>query len=392
MRVPVLATALILSAAALAGCFGSDGEPQTPASSDDDGLLPGSETAPLKILSPLATAVTTTAAKWVQTGAQIDVAATAPANAKGNVSYVWAIGPLPGTLDVKAAADTKTIEPGKSASLKFSQAGVFRMHCHPHPAMKHNVTVVDGYKGATTVHVQIVDGAKLNEYRFVPENVVVGKDATIVYHNNGTQPHTATLESAEPALKKVDLSSASGKVAVDGTGWQRIVVTVMDGEGRIGFAQHDVYATAELPAAKTETFECSFAVGSQGQALPPETQPVTGGDCANKLQVAQGGTLFVNWTARDAAADAGGPGEANQATVEVHVRPQGEQQDAMTGAAAASGAVDGKVLAGAFDVVASALGGAGVKATLELTVVPDLVPPPPTKPAAGGDAHGGHAH
>ena len=395
MRLPVILAALVMAAGGLAGCFGSENEPADPASIDGDNKLPGTggTGAPgeIKVLAPLRSALTTTAAAWVQTGTAVDVTAAAPANAKGDVTYTWAIGAMPGTTTIEAKADTGSkdpaewIQPGESASIKYSEAGVFRMHCHPHPDMRHNVTVIDGYTGPAEVQVVIIDGAKPNEYRFVPEEIVVGVGTTVTYVNQGEQPHTATAMSQEPSLKLVDLKEASGAVTVDGEGWQRIVVVMQDADGRIGSAEHHIYATATMPAFETKTFTFDFAVGG-----PDEIDPVEGPQ-SQTFKLDLGGKLFVNFTAVDAPG--GASGDANLAEAELHVVKQGETQDTLTGDSAAAGNLVTTAGEGTYTLTVKATQGIEPTVTVVVEVVYDLVPPPMSTDAPTGDeGHGGHAH
>jgi plastocyanin len=88
--------------------------------------------------------------------------------------------------------DTGTIAPGEQKALTFAEAGVYELHCHPHPFMLHTVTVVDG--GPAEVLVKIHDGATVEEYRYEPRNVTVGVGGRVVYLNAGREPHTATYD------------------------------------------------------------------------------------------------------------------------------------------------------------------------------------------------------
>lgn len=398
MRAFAVFAAAVLSAGALAGCVGNkDGEETTPASTNNPlGTGTDGVKTTLDVLASLKTGITTSAPQWVAPGTAIDVAAAAPTNAKGAVTYTWAVGPLPGTVAVDTKLDTKTIEPGAAKELKYATAGIFRMHCHPHPDMKHNVTVVDGYAGPKTVHVAIVDDGKDKAtFRFVPENILVGVGTTVVYHNNGTAPHTATLETAEPPLKATGLKTASGSITLSGAGWQRIVVAAQDADGRFGSASHSIYV-ADIPAPFTEDVTFEFNTGSHG-VVPAEQQAAAGAAPIEKtFTFTNGGTVFLNWTAADAAYTAAAPGsppaEANTAAVAIHLKESGATQDTLTGDAAASGALSGKINPMAYTLTIVPESGVKPAGKVTVTVVYDLVPPAPSMGQAGGEAHGGHAH
>lgn len=390
MRLPATIAILLLAAGGLAGCFGSEEEPTTPASSDDGGVLPdtGIPTGTIKVLAPLTFQLSTTSPDWVKAGTMIDVAASAPAAAKGDVTYTWAIGPLPGTvtptaqtLDTGSAKPELYIEAGKEKALKFEAPGTYEMHCHPHAWMRQNVTVVEGYQGPSTVHVNITDGAKQNEYVYAPATLVIGPGTTVVYHNAGTQPHTATLMTQGPALKLGDLAEASGMLTVEGEGWQRVVAIAQDKDGRIGVAEMPLYVTATLPAFTTFSKTFTFAAGGVPgvQAAPDEAEPPQ----TEKITLAQGGKVFLNFTGADAT--------TQLADFEIHLTKQGATQDTVTGSGA-DGALTGAGDAGVYTLSVKATGGVQPEVTVTLDVVYDLIPPEPTTASAGGDdGHGDHA-
>lgn len=394
MRLPVILAALVMAAGGLAGCFGSETEPTDPASIDGQNPLPGTggtgTSEEIRVLAALRSTLTTTAAAWVQTGTAVDVSAAPPTMAKGDVTYTWAIGAMPGTTPIEAKADTGSkdpadwIQPGGSASVIYSESGVFRMHCHPHPDMRHNVTVIDGYTGPGEVEVVIIDGAKPNEYRFVPEEIVVGVGTTVTYVNKGEQPHTATALAQEPPLKLVALEEATGSVTVDGEGWQRILVVMQDGDGRIGSAEHHIYATSTLPAFETKTFTFDFNVGG-----PDEIDPVESPQ-SQTFKLDLGGKLYVNYTAVDAAG--GASGDANLAEAELHVVKQGETQDTLTGDPSPGENLVTTAGDGTYTLTVKATQGVQPSVTVVVEVVYDFVPPPMSMDAPADDGHGGHAH
>lgn len=385
MRAFALLAASLVVAGVLSGCIGGSDEPTTPAA-DTGGktTLPGTggktTAGVVNVLNPLTSTVTSQGDSWIKSGSTIAVSATAPVQAKGTVNYTWVAGALPGTAEVTAAKlDTKSIEPGASKSLKFAAAGVYRMHCHPHPYMKHNVTVVEGFSSPSKVEVSIVDGPTTGEYRFVPENIVVAPGTTVVYTNLGDQPHTTTLESQEPPVKALLLKAASGEVAVTGNGWQRVMVLMQDSEGRVGSAETRVYVTPELPAFPTQTVALDFKVGGASEVSPDVKVPVT---------FDHNGTVTINFTVKDAVASNGGP--ANSALVEVHFVEDGATQDTATSDPASEGSLTALVGAKTYQLLVKATQGVGVTGTVEITAVYDLVPPAPAMPAAGGE-HGEHA-
>lgn len=391
MRAMVLLASLLVVGAALTGCVGQAGEDDPEAASiDGDKNVPGTDLDKLppeglKVLAPLATGITTGAAPWVAPGTKIDVSASAPSNAKGAVKYTWALGPLPKTVAVTSAdLNTKDIAAGASATLKFDKAGVYEMHCHPHPFMLSNVTVVDGYAGPSSATVYITDGATLGEFRFVPEHVVIPVGGTVVYKNVGTQMHTATQSGQQPGLKAADLKAASGELTVFGDGWQRLVVLVQDSDGRIGRAETPIYV-APLPENHAETITFEFQAGVPN-AAPREAYQVQ----SKSFKLDFPGTAVLNFTAVDAVAATSGDTTANTAQVEIHLKEQGETQDTMTGDPASSGSLEGIVSASTYTLEVKAIQGVSVKFVGEFSVVYDLTPPEPVDVTAGGGGHGGH--
>lgn len=398
-----LSVALIFAFAGLAGCIGAnkEGDPgedidanKLPGTDTNTGTVPGTKPA-ITVLAPLSSAITIDAPEWVQSGTEVPVTLAAPSNAKGALTYTWAIGPLPGTVKVtEAKADTGSkgadyIQPGASKSITYGTSGIYRMHCHPHPDMRHNVTVIEGFAGPKTVEVQIVDGATKSENRYVPENIVVGVGTVVTYKNVGQQPHTATaLGAQEPPLKKLPLATAAGNVKVEGEGWQRIVAVFQDADGRFGIAEKPIYTTATLPsfATQTETFEFTGATAAPLTGTPAGAAPES-----RAVSLEQRGTVTINYTFQDAVAGNGGP--QNLAEVELHFTLSGETQDTLTGGPEPTGTLTGKAPAGTYSLTVVPLQGAQVTGTVTIEVVYELVPPPPTAPSAeGGAGHGGHAH
>lgn len=398
MRAWALPVALILLSAVFAGCVNTpkDTEGGTidkagtgNAGTDGTNTGTGGLTTTVKPLAPLSFSLASASSgKWVEPGSTVDVAA---ASTQAGWSYTWAIGPLPGTvaapsvkLDTGSAKDASDwIQPGASKSLTFTEAGVFTMHCHPHPLMLSNVTVVEGYAGPKEVTVQIVDGADLGSYRFVPENVLVAPGTKVTYVNNGAQPHTATLMSAEPKLKKLDLAAATGSVKVEGEGWQRIRLVAVDASGRLGASDVPVYVKA-LPSFTMEPTTVEFNAGG----LPEEVVA----SFTKSFVLEHNGTMNLTWSFQDAVAANGGP--VNNAEVDIHVFPQGSEQDVITSELVPEGEATTKAPAGTYTIKVVPKKGVGIAGSLALTAVySDPVPPAPVMAGAGGgDGHGGHAH
>lgn len=388
----VLLASLVVLGAAFAGCVGQGADLDPTKSSTGEGDTgDGQDVAVppadgLKVLAPLAGTLSLSGPEWVAPGTKIPVSVTPPANAKGTVTYTWAVGPLPGTTEVtEAGLNTKDILAGGSATLKFDKSGVYGIHCHPHPFMLSNVTVIEGHSGPAEATVYITDGSTTGEFRFVPEHVVIPVGGKVVYKNVGTQMHTATQAGQEPALVKDGLTGASGEIVASGEGWQRVVVVIQDSEGRIGRAEQRVYV-ASLPEDLTKEISGDFNLGIPAQAPQDVTETKT-----ESFKLDRPGVITINFTAQDPAAANGAP--ENTALVEVHLKEQGATQDTLTADPASEGSLTGRVAAKTYELSLIPRQGAAIHYTATITVVYDLVPP---EPAAAGappaDGHGGHAH
>lgn len=402
MRTLAILAAFALSATALAGCVGSlqpgDELDQTGAATTGTPSAGGGATnaAQYKVLLPLNGTVKVDGPQWVQAGADVPVSFTDPKNAKGALTYTWLAGPYPGTTTVQnvfvdTGSDPKEYIPGNGASesVVYQKSGIYPIHCHPHPWMRHNVTVVDGIP-ATTIEVLIVDGEKLDQYRYFPENVMVGAGSTVVYKNVGALPHTATSIGAQgPALKKLPLTAANGTIKAEGEGWQRVMAVVQDSEGRFGAVPGSVYVTATLPTFKEQSFPVEFPVGAGPLAgtpveeqTPPQEFPVT---------LEQAAVVTLNYTFQDALAANGVP--ENLAQVEIHFFKQGETQDTLTDDAATAGTQSGKAAKGTYILRVIPKQGVQITGTIVVSGVYELVPPPIDAPKApANDGHGGPGH
>lgn len=374
----------LVALAAFTGCIGVLGSHDDPAPESPAGVHPattGGVTPPvsLTVLSALKTTITADGGKWVANGTSINVAASPLQGAVGDTQIAWFTGPMSATapVPVKANANSGYIDPGNATGIKFNVDGVFWMHCHPHPWMRSNVTVVEGWQNAATMEVDIVDGASPSEFRFVPENITVHPGTTIIYRNVGQQVHTAMQLQQDAPLKPLDIKGLSGKATIQGVGWQRVVMLSKDSQGRYGAAEYDVYATSTLPAPGHWFFNLSTPHGA------PDAAPgAAGGDFDSKsFKPDFNGTMFVNYTARSAPAatlnGAGQPVPDPATKVQIHVKEAGIEQDVLSGDSAGSGNITGHTHDTIHTVMAKADQGAGITTEVEVTVIYDLIPPPP---------------
>lgn len=92
--------------------------------------------------------------------------------------------------------DSHNIAPGATYELQLFDDGEFAYHCHPHPWMEANLIVeaLDPDEEFRTLHVEILDGTRYDNYSFRPSTVEARVGDTVVWHNNGTQVHTVTSD------------------------------------------------------------------------------------------------------------------------------------------------------------------------------------------------------
>lgn len=346
--------------------------------SDGNGAPGGGPTRAVPArLAPLAVSASMTGPQWVASGTDVQVSAVAA----GATKFVWATGPLPLTSPATAAnLDTKVFEPGLSKSLKFASAGVYAMQCRPHSFMKHNVTVIDGYQSPARVTVLITDGATEGEYRFSPENLVIGVGTEVVYENVGRLPHSATQTGQEPTLKLAKLSASSGPLAVEGEGWLRIVAIASDSNGRLGVGETRVFVTEELPTSTSVDLTGSFATPLYRPDLQANPEPAK----MTPMSVDLPGDFVLNITATD--------GNAGLAKVNVRVVRVATDEEVGALDATAAGTLAFKIERGEYEIYVEPAEGFDVDYVGVATVVYDLTPPPPMPPGEEMDGMAGMEH
>lgn len=379
MRVFALA-ALLAVALLVPGCTSIENRADTPPTTPtSDKLAPASITIPPALDAKL-TLATATGALWVAPGTPITLTATPPTRAVGSVEYLWAIGQVPQTAPVpqRFAPDTGSskvtdyVQPGQSRAIKFDIAGIWQMHCHPHPFVRGNISVIEGYQGPAQVDVQMLDGARA-DYRFFPENITIAPGTVVVYHNKGSQAHTATWMQQDPPVKKLLVDGTSGTINADGQGWRRIYLYTHDSIGATGTAYSDVYV-GTLPAFQPLKVPLDFTVGG----APSEVQ----GPLLQSLVTNYNGTLWLNYTVSDGLNAATGA-TPNTALITVTLKDQGGTTDGQVS--------DNKTADKLTTRIGSPLGlgqvwnfgvypeqGAKITGLLTIEVQYDLVPPAPT--------------
>jgi plastocyanin len=312
---------------------------------------------------------------WVADGTTLTASATL---ASPGATLEWAIGPMAGTAPITqfAAGVTPLIQPGASASIRFDELGVFYMHCHPHPWMRNNVTVVDDGRPPETVTVRFVDGDALGDYHFVPENVIVPKGSTVVYQNDGAQPHQAMLLQQDAPLQVLPLKAASGPVTITGSGWTRVVALAFDATGRTAVAEKDFYVTPTLPQPETRTWNGSYNATAPA---PVPTSPADAPPASYPFSATGDGNFTLTWRSQDGVAGhAPADPAGDQSALDVSLSSKdGKTHLAQSTAPADNGTLMGRLGLGDYAVTVTPEGGALVDYTVTLTLQYDLVPPPP---------------
>ncbi len=96
-----------------------------------------------------------------------------------------------------AAFGSDLFEKNKTYAFTFAEEGVFGYHCHPHPWMRGNITVLaaDHHAEPKTHHVRVLDGATNADYRYEPENLTISVGDTVHWMNEGSMAHTVSPNS-----------------------------------------------------------------------------------------------------------------------------------------------------------------------------------------------------
>lgn len=157
--------------------------------------------------------------------------------------------------------DTGYINSGESKSIKLTTPGVYQLHCHPHPWMRANITVLAGAPNGDAV-ISITDGATNPEYRFGPEDTTVGPGSTVTFHNVGNQTHTATMHTFLIPIKP---TGKSASYVADTTGDFDVVAIARDGAS--GVAQSGTRLFVD-PARPSDTLPLGPYKGTFNAGAP----------------------------------------------------------------------------------------------------------------------------
>lgn len=168
------------------------------------------------------------------------------------------------------AADTGQLQPGTySDPITFGGTGLYQFHCHPHPWMALNILVKDDASAKGTHHVEIVDGDKQDEYRFVPNELVLAPGAKVVFWNNGTTMHTGTQGGFAWIIP---VTGANIEYAPDFSGDFDVLVIAKDDANGYGEARTRLFVDPQKPddVQPVGPFKGEFQKG-----VPNEPEPET---------------------------------------------------------------------------------------------------------------------
>lgn len=187
----------------------------------------------------------------------------APARGPGHGSNPEPTAPKP-----QPNLNTGNIEAGQSKPLTFKEEGLYQLHCHPHPWMKVNVTVQQGAPVGEHA-ITILDGRAQSEYRYAPEDLVVGPGAKVNFVNNGAQMHTATQEAY---LEIIPGAGKSLTFAPKNAGDYNVVVIARDGGSGVGVAKTRLFVDPTKPQEKQPIGPYSGELEKGAPNLPEEQQ------------------------------------------------------------------------------------------------------------------------
>lgn len=143
-----------------------------------------------------------------------------------------------------ALPNTGDIAAGASKTLKFEAAGVYQVHCHPHPWMVSKV-IVDSM-GAKNASVDIV------EYSYQDAVVRLAPGGSVTYKNLDKLPHTATVAAFVPKGTVLPLTTTSGNLTISEKGTYDLVLVLEDGKRQIATAKQSITVGDETVSTKFE--------------------------------------------------------------------------------------------------------------------------------------------
>lgn len=380
MRPLAALTILLLAAPGVAGCIGSEVEPE-PIGANGTLQDPAGALAPLV---PLDVALASSAV-WTRPGETVSLTATSATATR----FEWFLAPVasghggghdhggggheaaPSGRAAPAPANTGDIQPGVySDPLTLAAEGLYGFHCHPHPWMMLTVVVAaDADKGGMQ-HVQIVDGATQDAYRFVPDTLRVRPGTQLVFWNNGTAMHTATQDAF--AWRIPQTGSAIEYVPEDVGDFDVLVVATDDARGR-GEARTRLLVDAAKPDALQAVGP--FA-GEFQKGVPNDPEPEREEFAFSSAHAIE--TLDISFAA---TSDAPAP-----AMISLSLLRDGQEIASAT--AAESGSLGATNLpAGAYVLRATAAQGVLISYEIAGEALLALVPPERAEGAAGGHHH-----
>ncbi|HLE98172.1 MAG TPA: PKD domain-containing protein [Candidatus Thermoplasmatota archaeon] len=298
---------------------------------------------------------------WVKPGDKVAFDASATTDPEGDaVTYTFGYAEAGGSVVV----DSKDIVANGKWTHTYTETGTFRLHCHPHPNMKHNVTVLKGAKAPAGGKVDVA----FQGFKFVPEELVVPPGTVVSYLNKDPVAHTVTLEKFEPELTPIPTTGATGSVTFPNAGAFKIVVRATDNKGASSTAEAPVLVDANRP---DDVYENSWTGRINATVLgTPLDSP---GRHSFKIDYPATGNLTLTYST---------PVPSQEMTL---LFQSGDKSFEASGPSPIALPVD--IAAGTWTAVVSAERGAAIDYTLDVKLQLVLTPP-----AEGAEDHSAHQH
>ncbi|MHB8586832.1 MAG: hypothetical protein ACYDDF_13475 [Thermoplasmatota archaeon] len=192
------------------------------------------------------------------------------------------MGGMAGMMQMSGLPDSGVIGPGATGTLHFGSAGLYQVHCHPHPFMLGNVRVVGG--APTLAEMQITQDS------FQPATVEVAPGGTVRIQNLDSTAHSAEASAYLPEGTTV-LTGLRGAIPFPKAGTFNLTLALSDGKGTLSTVTQRVTVTSSAPSP-LDAWNFSGTLGNPPAVDPaPENEP---------FQINGPGQVYVNSTAQTA--------------------------------------------------------------------------------------------
>ncbi|MHB8586260.1 MAG: hypothetical protein ACYDDF_10565 [Thermoplasmatota archaeon] len=184
-----------------------------------------------------------------------------------------------GSTSGPSLPDTGLIAVGGSASATYPNAGLYQIHCHPHPWM---VADIFTDANATTSSADVL----ITKYSFLPPIVHIKPGGKVTYHDVDEVQHDAMAAAYVPTGQVLPLTALSGSLTIATPGSYTLIMSVTDGKAHLATAYQTI-TVMDNPAPPVQTFKFNGTFGPiASTTLPgpltskPENQSFTLGSPA----------------------------------------------------------------------------------------------------------------